>query len=320
MWIQSIISASLQISIGTNMNTAVTMTGKRPEHGPSDPARQKALLQGIKIPPRPDVLAKFHAEMQKPYPDLGALARQVGNDVSLSGAVLQVVNSPLFRLPKKIASIDQAIQMLGLVRLASVVRAVSMKASLAPALKLDRFWDTAEDVARAGAYLAKRHVGLDAEALYAVGLFHDCGIPLLLMSFPDYKALLQRSKDVDDGDSEHSIAKLEKESFGITHAEVGYRLGQAWFLPEPLCQVIAIHHQDFGPLAAHGALDEKLLTMCALLKVARRVSARRQAFLRSQGADIPQLSQPVLDYLGYTPEDCAALEDAALECLDVCAD
>lgn len=292
------------------MNGRVTTIGAGPG----------ALAKGIKIPPRPDVLAKFHSEMQKPYPDLGTLARQVGNDVSLSGAVLQVVNSPLFHLSKKIASIDQAIQMLGLTRLASVVRAVSVKAALAPSLKLDRFWDTAEDVARAGAYLAKRHPGIDPEALYVVGLFHDCGIPILLMNLPDYKTLLQRAKDVDDGDSEHSIATLERACFGTTHVEIGCRLGQAWFLPEPLCQVIAVHHHDFGPLAARGALDEQSLAMCALLKIARRVSARRQAFLRSQGTDIPQVSPAVLEFLGYTPEDCAALEDAALECLDACAD
>ena len=71
------------------------------------------ILQGIEIPPQPQVLRVVMAEQQKEYPDLRKIADAVAKDVGLSAAMLRAANSPAFALRQKASSIPQAVMLLG---------------------------------------------------------------------------------------------------------------------------------------------------------------------------------------------------------------
>ena len=73
----------------------------------------KKLLQGVNIPPRPQLLMEVDKELGKDDPDLRKIAGIVSKDMAISGAMLKTLNSPFFGLRTKVTNVSQAAQMLG---------------------------------------------------------------------------------------------------------------------------------------------------------------------------------------------------------------
>ena len=63
------------------------------------------VLQGIKIPPQPQILVDLQIEQIMPDPDLNSIANLISRDVGLTGTILKVVNSPFYGLTNKITSV-----------------------------------------------------------------------------------------------------------------------------------------------------------------------------------------------------------------------
>ncbi|WP_122490690.1 HDOD domain-containing protein, partial [Pseudomonas viridiflava] len=93
-----------------------------------------------------------------------------------------------YGLPNKIASIQKAVNLLGSRTVINLINAQSIKGEMSDEtiLTLNCFWDTAHDVAVTSLTLAKRIGSQAVDESYALGLFHDCGIPLMIKRFPDY--------------------------------------------------------------------------------------------------------------------------------------
>jgi HD-like signal output (HDOD) protein len=75
--------------------------------------------------------------------------------------------------------------------LSSLVAGFALRSSINGPVRLDRFWDSSIRVAQLAARLTKEFRGVAADHAYTFGLFHDCGIAVLLQRFPDYRDTLQ---------------------------------------------------------------------------------------------------------------------------------
>ena len=139
-------------------------------------------LQGISVPPQPQIMVDLQMEQYMPEPDLEVIARLISQDPGLSGALMKIVNSPYYGLTNKIASIRRAVTLLGSRTVINLINAQSIKGEMTDdtIVTLNRFWDTAQDVAMTSLTLSKRTGTLAADEAYALGLFHDCGIPLIV--------------------------------------------------------------------------------------------------------------------------------------------
>ena len=54
------------------------------------------VLQGISVPPQPQIMVDLQMEQVMPNPDLKSIAKLISQDPGLSGALLKIVNSPHF--------------------------------------------------------------------------------------------------------------------------------------------------------------------------------------------------------------------------------
>ena len=115
-------------------------------------------LQGISVPPQPQIMVDLQMEQYMPDPDLGVIARLISQDPGLSGALLKIVNSAHYGLTNKIASIQRAVNLLGSRSIINLINAQSIKGEMSDEtiVTLNRFWDTAQDVAMTSLTLAKR--------------------------------------------------------------------------------------------------------------------------------------------------------------------
>lgn len=225
-------------------------------------------LNGVDIPPCPAVLVELDAELRKAEPDQREIALLIAKDPALAGHVMRIANSPAFSTGRQFNSIMQAINILGTRQLFNLVVSQLLKMALAgdPEVAMDRFWESSALIARISAELARSLRCARPDVAYTFGLFHDCGIPLLMKRFANTKEVLAQA----NADSERCFTAVEDELLGTNHAVVGYFLARRWRLPEFIVQGIRYHH-DFSVLRADSPVSDESRALIAICVLAEHI-------------------------------------------------
>ncbi|MBU0807064.1 MAG: HDOD domain-containing protein [Gammaproteobacteria bacterium] len=271
----------------------------------------RQVLQGISVPPQPQIMVDLQMEQVMPDPDLRAIAKLISQDPGLSGALLKLVNSPFFGLANRIASIQQAVNLLGCNTVINLINAQSIRGELTDEaiVTLNRFWDTAQDVAVTCLSLAKRIGYHSPDEAYALGLFHNCGIPLMLKRFPHYMSVLEEA--YASATDERRVVDTENRLLNTNHAVVGYFTAKSWNLPLHLCEAIASHHNALAIFSEDASRDAPLKTLLAILKMAEHICASHRV-LGNQAEDHEwqSIEQLVLEYVGLSEYDFENLRES----------
>jgi HD-like signal output (HDOD) protein len=200
-----------------------------------------SVMKDLAIPPRPAVILVLQKELAQKAPDLVKIKKTIAADVGLAAALLKTVNSAAFGLSRKISSVPQAIDIVGLRNIGNIAMAMALRQQMAKnsGESLERFWDSAEKVALLCAHFARKLKGVSTDEAYTYGLFHNCGIAVLMHRFPNYREALMKANQVRD----KRFTSVEELMVGTNHAIVGYFLARSWSLNESLCQAILLHHE-----------------------------------------------------------------------------
>jgi HD-like signal output (HDOD) protein len=205
-----------------------------------DPQLERALLD-IGIPPCPDILVRIMAEMEKEEPDYHRLSNIISADVALAAGLIKTTNSPFFARSQRARSVHDALTILGLRASSHTIAGIILRNIFPSTPHLTRFWDASARKARLCAWLATKldiH-GFNADDAYTFGLFHDCGIPVLMARFPNYRDVLGQA----NLDGQHEFTASEDSLLKTNHAEVGSALAQSWWLDADMCLSIRNHHR-----------------------------------------------------------------------------
>jgi HD-like signal output (HDOD) protein len=208
--------------------------------------------------------------MRNDEPDFAKLGQLIGGDVTLAAAMLKTVNSPFYGLRVKVASIKQALALLGLRTVTHLVTGLLLRQAF-PAgagAHLEEFWERSAGNARASACLGRRMKGIDADEAYTFALFRDCGIPAMMAGFRDYRP-------------EHAIptpgrlvTELETERYGMNHAMMGSCLAKSWLLPEAICHAVLWHHEYAGLADGGAGIPASSIRLIALALAGEQLFAR----------------------------------------------
>lgn len=197
----------------------------------------EALLRAMEeMPSHPTVALRVLWLVDDPNSDVARLARTVELDPLLSARLLRISNSAFYSLRTPVTNVPRAIAALGF----ATVR--SLAASAACGLTDDdtavdgSFWRHAAAVANASQLLAGRY-GVPSSDAFALGLMHDLGEPLLQRAAPAAWSEL----------GDRPTPQREMDLLGISHAEAGARVLEAWRFPTPFCEAIANHHHSLSP-------------------------------------------------------------------------
>jgi HD-like signal output (HDOD) protein len=271
----------------------------------SDPVLERTLLE-VEIPPCPDVLLRIIAEMQHEEPDFNRLTDLISADVSLAAGLLKTTNSPFFIRPQRARSVHDALSILGLRVVSHTVAGIILRKAFPDSPSMVRFWDASARTARLCAWLAMKldMPGLNADDAYTYGLFHDCGIPVLIGRFPDYKEVLAAA----NADPAKEFTAREEERVQTNHAAVGCALAQKWWLPEDMYVAIRHHHQ-VKALQPGSALPQSSRMFIATAQFAEYISQQHLGLDLTQ--EWPKLGPGCLRTLKIDDEDLAFLLDEA---------
>ncbi len=172
------------------------------------------------------------------------VARAFALDAALSSQVLRVANSALLACRHRIASILQAVVVVGADRVRDIAVTIAMKNYLGENDNafLRRCWRHNLATALWCEKLVK-YCDLDPSAAYTAGMLHDIGRIALLMLFPDeYVALLDH---IQTGGFDKR--EVERKLCDADHCQIGHSLSTAWNFPAALVDVIAHHHEEVTP-------------------------------------------------------------------------
>ena len=256
-------------------------------------------------------MVDLQMEQVMPDPDINHIAKLISQDVGLAGTVLKVVNSPFYGLSNEITSIQQAVGILGMGSVVNIVNGISIKSSMSDATikVLTRFWDTAMDIAMTSATLAKQ-VGYNyPDNAYALGLFHNVGVPLLMTRYDNYMEVMEESY----GGDHNRIIDFENQQINTNHAVIGYYTAKSWNLPKLLCSIIAEHH-DCKRLFTKGGIENDRTTLTCILKLAEHICGTYKILGRQEvDHEWEDIGTMVLEYLGLNDYDLEALKESFAE-------
>jgi len=214
---------------------------------------RELLKQTDKLPNVPDVVRQLIQQLNNPAADYGEIADKVSNDQTLSLKILRLVNSAHFGLSRKVSSIDQAVVMLGMVRLKTLVIASGIAGSVkeVDGLDLKEFWSESFQVAALAKWFAERETNVDPDIAFTAGLIHNIGRLLLHLAQPEQAQAIQAQVEA----SNCSRSEAEVNQLGFSSSEAGKALLDMWRFPTELGEAI-LQHKDItrfdapSPLAA----------------------------------------------------------------------
>ena len=214
----------------------------------------RRIISGVAdLPTLPRTVVRITEFVNDPKSSARDLARLITDDQVMTARLLRIVNSSYYAFPQRIATVTEAILLLGFDAIRHLLLTTSVF-DLFPARsrkgrrEMEHLWDHSLGCA-IGAKAIGRFLGHDKlEELFVAGLLHDIGKIVEMMKLPDrYAEVNRRVRDRNE-----PADRAEAQILGFTHAEAGQLLAEHWNLPAKLTGVIAHHHQPSaaGPFAA----------------------------------------------------------------------
>jgi HD-like signal output (HDOD) protein/ActR/RegA family two-component response regulator len=205
----------------------------------------RELTGGLKnLPSVPALYLEIVDALQSATVTAQRIAEIVSRDPALSAKLLQISNSAFFGFSRKVYSVDEAVQLLGVSVIQSLAMAVPIFSSFSrakcPTFPIEQVWEHSLQTAIIGRRIYSQHLNdsLTGEQAFCAGILHDVGKIILASELPDkYSAVLQESLS-----SGKPLYEVEQSHFGATHSEVGGYLLALWGLPIPLVEAVANHH------------------------------------------------------------------------------
>lgn len=206
----------------------------------------KDFLKNIeKLPTLPGIAMKIIQTANNPKSAADDLSHIIMSDQSLAAKVLRLVNSAYYGIRNKVASVKQAIVILGFNTIKSLALSTAIMDKFATTGEIEgfsrgEFWKHSLGVGITNRILAKRIETQKErhESYFMAGLLHDIGKVILDQYYHDEFVGVLRHMQLT-GKSFH---EAEMAVNGLTHAEIGGLLAGQWQLPEELIAAIRFHH------------------------------------------------------------------------------
>jgi len=196
------------------------------------------------LPSVPSLYTDVIAEIESPTGTASVVGEVVECDPGMTAKILQIANSAAFGLGRPITSPGQAVSLLGMDIIKSLVLSVGVFRQFddtqIKGYSIDDMFRHCMKVASLARQIA-RHQGSPADAVgeaFTAGTLHDIGKLILATNAPDQwaeiQAIIKRERI--------SGCEAERRVLGTDHAAIGAYLLSMWGLPQALVEAIAFHH------------------------------------------------------------------------------
>jgi RNA polymerase sigma factor (sigma-70 family) len=233
---------------------------------------------------QPPLIEQVLELMRDPAASVSQLGALVETDKGLKDRILQRANSPVFAQSSRVATVSEAITLLGFDALRDTLMRMVVSGALQTVVSLftqyEGFWRHSIACGLVARLLAQKHGRVRPTDAFVAGLFHDLGLII--------------PEGVADGSLRAALKNHADAAASANHELNGAMLVERWGLGERVVEAVRCHHH---PVEA--TIDPAL---AATVHVAD-VLCHRMEFGKYGADRVGDLEPHALEHLGLTEED-----------------
>lgn len=296
------------------------MTEPTTRTAPADQTTESAIDNKVRqiisnisnLPTPPIVFHQIQKAINDPKASAGQIAAVLAEDPAMSVKVLKLTNSAFYGLAREIESVKQAVVVVGMEAIKNLVLSASVmdmfKGKDHDADFQEQFWRHSLAAAFASRILARKlkEKGIaDPDTAFSAGLLHDIGKIVAACFLKDEFEKVRQARQDNPVITDY---KLEMQTLGYTHSDIGGLLAEQWKLPQKLGACIKYHHHP----GKHPQKDPLAYVVHIGDYIAKRSFRDEETQLQ-----LEELSSGVMDYMVIKEEDlenfCQALREEYLK-------
>ncbi|MGM0507606.1 MAG: HDOD domain-containing protein [Fusobacteriota bacterium] len=219
------------------------------------------------LPTLPTVVTKLMELVDNPNSNAKDINDVIKTDQALTTKVLKLVNSAYYAFPRAIATVTDAVVILGFNTVRSLALSVTVCKMFSGGdedFSREDLWEHSIAVAFASRIIAKMVGFKNEEQAFVAGLLHDVAKIIEDQNIHEefIKAVIEsREKKI-------SLIETEKKYIGMDHSLIGRRVADKWELPHDITKVIGYHHRpEFAGDAEHKKLASIVHVADAIVKI-----------------------------------------------------
>lgn len=219
-----------------------------------------------KLPELPQVAMRLLQLLEDPDINAEKLAEVIRIDPNFTSQILRLCNSAAYGFRRTISTVKEAVAILGLKVLKSMVYTIISKYALdrpveGYGLKEGDLWYNALTGAVYAKHIAQREKFHDPELAFTAALLRDIG-KIVLGDFvgPSY-AEIEKTAIKEKID----FPEAEEKVLGVNHVIIGARIAEKWNLPQYIQDVIRYHHK---PIKLPTAMPEEHARLICIVHLA----------------------------------------------------
>ena len=205
------------------------------------------LKRSAAIPSMPQVAARFLEIVQDPEFRYQDVVEVLSPDPGMTTEILRLANSPLFGVTRQVTSLPQALALLGLKRVRSLVLGRYIVDSIdkkkLTLIDASYYWRRSLVTAVLAARLAEPIEPKLREEAFTAGLLADIGIVILDEAVPEQFQPVAREYRPH---GRPNLLALELEALSASHGEVSAVALEQWRLPDVVCDAVRWHASDLS--------------------------------------------------------------------------
>ncbi|GJL70212.1 MAG: hypothetical protein NPIRA06_28470 [Nitrospirales bacterium] len=211
----------------------------------------------------PDVYLQVKMVIDNPESTMADLSRAISIDPGMTVAVLKLVNSAFYAMPRKVETISRAVGILGMQPLHDLTLAISVTQTFSglnqKVMSMSVFWSNSFFSGLVARELARKCFLVDSERMFVEGLLRDIGHLILYEQLPEPSEQVLR----ESATTGTPIQIMEQRILGFDFTEVGQTLIEEWQLPKNFG--IAIRYQNHPSGTNDHGFEAALLNMASAL-------------------------------------------------------
>jgi len=229
------------------------------------------IIRSAAVPTMPQVVTRFLEISGEENYKVKDLVAVLNMDPGISGELLRLTNSPLFGVTRKVTSLQQAVTLLGMKRVRSLVLGRYLTEGIGKTGKdsgdfsLSYYWRRSLGTAVLAAKFADHVASRYREEAFLGGLLSDVGVVVMNEALSErYTPIVAHYSPMCADD----FVQQERAELGLTHADVSALVLDKWMLPPTIVQAVRYHHEpNIGE-----QVDEAAGTLARILNGAGRVA------------------------------------------------
>lgn len=203
----------------------------------------KTITKMTSMPSLPQLYVNLNKELQCTEVNMNRVSRIVESDMGMTVKILQLVNSSFFGFPTRITNPGQAVMLLGIDTIKTLVLSVHIFTEFDKTsgdFQFQPVWQHSMEVAAMAKKIAESEKASAQiiESAFIAGMLHDCGKMILAANLPQQYNKILKVKETRN----ISVYEAEKSVLGSTHAEVGAYLLGLWGMADSMLECVAYHH------------------------------------------------------------------------------